>query len=104
MYVILTSKTGEFRTEIGSGMQPVAVCDYLFYGTVRARFVIARLEQDVKLRLVDEAPPHLVNVVPTKFLQKFETVEQAMAELRHLTSFGHMDTRLEPRALDEAPA
>ena len=99
MYVILTSKTGHFRTEIVDGLKPVAAYDYLFYGVRRAQFVIAELERDVKVRLVDEAPPHLVNIVPTKLLQKFDTVEQAFAELQHLTSFGHMDTRLEPRPL-----
>ena len=41
----------------------------------------------------------IVNDVPSKFLEKFETTEQALRELRHLTSFGHMDTELRQTAL-----
>jgi len=41
----------------------------------------------------------MVNDVPSKFLEKFETTEQALKELRHLTTFGHMDTELRKAAL-----
>ena len=33
MYVILTSKNGQFRTEIIDGLRPLATYDYLFYGS-----------------------------------------------------------------------
>ena len=36
----------------------------------------------------------IVNDVPSKFLEKFETTEQAFRELTHLTTFGHMKTEL----------
>ena len=35
-----------------------------------------------------------LNTVPTKFLPKFETVEKAYDELKHLTTFGQMGTVL----------
>jgi hypothetical protein len=95
MYVILTSKPGLFRTEPGPGLRPVAAYDYIFYGKRKARFVIAALEHDTKLRVVDEAPPPVLNLVPTKFLERFESVEAARRELEHLTVFGAMDTVLE---------
>ena len=95
MYVILTSKVGQFRTEIVDGLKPLASYDYLFYGTKKATFVIAELLKETKVRVIDEAwSPPIVNEVPSKFLEKFATPERAFDELQHLTSFGHMDTKL----------
>ena len=96
MYVILTSKIGQFRTEIVDGLKPLASYDYLFYGTKKATFVIAELLRETKVRVIDEAwSPPIVNEVPSKFLEKFATAERAFDELQHLTSFGHMDTKLQ---------
>jgi hypothetical protein len=95
MYVILTSKDGLFRTEIIDSLRPLATYDYLFYGTKKATFVIAELLKDTKIRVIDEAwSPEIVNEVPSKFLEKFETPERALGELQHLTTFGHMQTEL----------
>jgi hypothetical protein len=94
MFVILTSKVGRFRTEISDGLQPCETYDYLFYGETKAQFVIAELQRAVKVRIVDETLPIRVNEVPSKFLPTFDTLEQARAELRHLTRFGSMDTVL----------
>ena len=94
MYVILTSKPGQFKTEIGEDMQPVEAYDYLFCGRKRAHFVIASLTRDVKITIVDESSPPVVNRVPSKFLAKFDTVEAARHELESLTRFGDMDSSL----------
>lgn len=94
MYVILTSKPGIFRTELVDGLLAVETYDYLFCGRKRAEFVIAELSGDVRLRVIDEAEPPVVNDVPSKFLEKFATVERALAELKHLTAFGTMDAVL----------
>jgi hypothetical protein len=95
MYVILTSKSGQFRTEIIDGLRPLASYDYLFYGAKKATFVIAELLKDTKVRVIDEAwSPEIVNEVPSKFFEKFETPERALGELQHLTTFGHMQTEL----------
>ena len=94
MYVILTSKPGQFKTEIGDALQPVEAYDYLFCGRKRAHFVIAHLTRDVKITIVDESSPQVVNHVPSKFLAKFETVEAARQELKSLTRFGGMDISL----------
>lgn len=94
MYVILTSKPGQFRTETVAGLRPVEAYDYLFYGQTKAQFVIAELlEESTKIRVVEDDSA-IVNDVPSKFLDKFATVELAFNELRHLTTFGHMDTAL----------
>jgi hypothetical protein len=95
VYVILTSKAGKFTTEAGPGLRPVQAYDYIFYGEAKARFVIAELlATDIKVRVVDALPPHIVNDVPIKFLEKFATIEAARRELDHLVKFGTMETSL----------
>lgn len=98
MFVILTSRIGQFRTEATDGITPVESYDYVFYGKRTARFVIAELAADTKVRVVEDAPPGIVNLVPTKFLDKFDTVESARAALRELATFGSMDIALVPSA------
>jgi len=97
MYVILTSKPGQFRTEVGAGLQPIEAYDYLFYGRLRAHFLIAELTAPTRVRVVDETEPVTVNQVPSKFLEKFQSVEAARRELQHLCAFGDLETRLVPR-------
>src|ERR1700739_482921 len=99
MYVILTSKPGQFRTEVMGGLRPLEAYDYVFYGQTKAHFVIAELlEERTKIRVVEDCSS-IVNDVPAKFLEKFETTELALRELRHLTTFGHMETELRKTAL-----
>jgi hypothetical protein len=98
MYVILTSKPGQFRTELTPGLTPVETYDYLFHESRKARFVIAEIAGTPRIRVVEEGPAGLVNSVPCKFLQHFETVEAARRELRTLTAFGSVQARLEPVA------
>jgi len=97
MYVILTSKPGQFKTEISEDLQPVEAYDYLFCGRKRAHFVIASLARDTRITIVDESSPPAVNHVPSKFLAKFETVDAARKELESLTRFGAMDISLVKR-------
>jgi len=94
MYVILTSKPGQFRTEPVEGLRAVESYDYLFYGRKTAHFVIAELQRETKVRVVEESQPTLVNHVPTKFLERFETLEAAREALRRLASFGSIDLQL----------
>ena len=90
-YVILTSKPGQFRTEVTEGLETVESYDYLCFGRKRAGFVIARLAAPTRIRIVDETPPPVVNYVPSKFLEKFETVERARRELEELAQSGGGD-------------
>jgi hypothetical protein len=100
MYVILTSKPGQFRTEPGDGLLPVERYDYLFCGRLKARFVIAELPADpsgLRVRVVEEgeaAEAPLVNRVPVKFLERFDSLARARRELEHLTRLGSLDTAL----------
>jgi hypothetical protein len=88
MFVILTSKPGQFRTEAPPGVAPLEAWDYLFCGVPRARFIIAALKEETRVRVVDEAPPPAVSLVPTKFLPRFDSLEAARQELASLTRFG----------------
>lgn len=97
MYLVLTSKPGQFRTEIGDGLVAVESYDYVFCGRIKARFVIAELTgllASTRVRVVDESGEPSVNSVPAKFLEKFDSVADARRELEHLTSFGSIDTAL----------
>ncbi len=101
MYVILTSKPGQFRTEPVPGVEPVESWEYLFYGRPKAIFVIAELAPSqtmLKVRVIDEtgepdAEP-VVNHVPTKFLERFDTLDAAHHALQQLAHFGSMDLSL----------
>ncbi|WP_149540198.1 ferredoxin [Siccirubricoccus phaeus] len=96
MYVILTSKPGQFRTEAVAGIVPLEAYDYLFGSTPKARFVIAELREAVKVRVIDEGEPPVVNLVPAKFLPRYATLEAARAELQHLAAFGSLRAALRP--------
>lgn len=103
-YVILTSKPGQFRTEPGPGLKLLEAYDYWFCGRVRAHFVIAELEQPTRVRVIDEAPPETVNLVPSKFLEAFDSLAAARRELDTLGRFGTMDVALRPAPLPEVAA
>lgn len=94
MYVILTSKPGQFRTELGEGLRSLESFDYLFFGRCKARFVIAELQAACKVTVIDETPPEAVNHVPSKFLEKFETEALARHALRQLVREGDADVTL----------
>ena len=95
-YVILTSKPGQFRTEVTEGLEPLEAYEYLCFGRKRAVFVIARLAAPTRIRIVDETPPPVVNWVPTKFLEKFASLERARGELQDLAKSGGNDFVLRP--------
>lgn len=96
MFVILTSKPGAFVTEITEGLKPVEAYDYIFGDTRKARFVIAALDAPLRVRIVDEAAPRATNLIPSKLLETFETVEDARAELEGLVVFRSVHARLAP--------
>ena len=104
MYVILTSKPGQYRSEPGAGMTARERYDYLFCGRLRARFVIAEAEPAARVRIVEEGDGSAVNLVPGKFLPSFHRIEQARAELESLIRFGDLDAKLLRQELAEAPA
>lgn len=95
-FVILTSKPGQFRTELSPGLTPIERYEFHAHGRLRARFIIAELAHATKLRVVDEAAEPILNLVPSKLLPRFPTLDAARAELRHLTRFGRQEASLVP--------
>jgi hypothetical protein len=95
-YVILTSKPGQFRTELVDGLRVVERWDDQLFGRRKAVFVIAELLRPLKITIVDETPPEVVNHIASKVLEKFESVEHARKALRQLTSAGGSDAALVP--------
>jgi ferredoxin len=107
MYVILTSKPGQYRSEPGAGMVPRELHDYVFCERLRARFLIAELQGPSRVRIVEDGDGRAVNDVPAKFLPTFKTLEAAREELEQLTRFGDLDARLVRQPLaegEEAPS
>ncbi|WP_151446185.1 ferredoxin [Lacisediminimonas profundi] len=96
MYVIMISKSGQFRTEAAQpeDMKLLEAWDYVFFGKKKAHFVIAELDHEVKVKVTDETESATINYVPSKFLPRFGTIEEARAELRSLTNFGKLETEL----------
>ncbi len=85
MFLILTTKPGQFRTELCAELKHVEAWDYTAHGRVRAQFVIAELQGEAKIRIVDEGAHPVVNHVPSKFFPRFETLEAARKELHQLS-------------------
>jgi hypothetical protein len=94
MFLILTSKPGQFRTELGADLHEVEAWEYHAHGRTRAKFVIAELAGATKIRIVDEGAYPVVNQVPSKFFPKFDTLEAARAELRQLSGAASTGTTL----------
>lgn len=93
-YLILTSKPGVYRTEPGPHCLPVLAYDYRWFGKLRARFVIARLDAPTRVRVVDEGTPEVVNSVPTKFMPAYESLDAAQRELEQLATGGGAEADL----------
>ncbi len=94
-FVILTDKDGVFRTEADDSLRPVEAWDYFFYGQHKARFTLAEVLRETRLRIVEPGPASPANLVPSKLLEHFDTIEDARKELSSLTTYGRMDCKLQ---------
>lgn len=95
MYIIMTSKLGEYEARPGEGVAPVESYEYFFYGRKKADFVIAEVTGERgRVSIVETGEGGRTNSVPLKFFERFDTLEEARAELEQLVSFGSIDARL----------
>lgn len=99
-FLILTSRPGVYRTESGPHCHPVAAFQYLWLGKLRAQFVIARLDEPTRLRVIDEGVPPTVNSVPSKFMPHYESLDAARQELVKLVAGAGEDAYLVDMPLD----
>lgn len=95
MYAIITSKPGQYKAHVLGDAAVVETYEYRFYGKLKAVYQVIQLQTEAQVRIIEDDPPHATNTVSTKFLDKFETVEAAQSELKHLTSFGGLEATLE---------
>ena len=102
MYAILTTKPGQYRAAIDEGATAVESYDYLFCGRCKAIFDVVHLDRETRVTITEDAPPHISNSVPTKFLEKFDTLEQARDSLKQLIAFGKLDAQLRRRDVPAA--
>ncbi|CAM3672621.1 ferredoxin [Bordetella bronchialis] len=93
-YVVLTSKPGLYRTEASAGVEIMETYDYVFYGKTKAVFQIAGVAEDAKVRIVEDAPPHTANRVPTRVMERFGTLDEARRAIEQLANFGTLDATL----------
>lgn len=96
MFVILTSKPRQYVTHPNADIEPLEAWEYRFYGELQAQFVVGRLQRETRVRIVEADGSGTVNFVPSKFLERFETLEAAHRELRTLCNFGSLDAKLVP--------
>lgn len=94
VYVILTDKPGLFHTEAGPDTVAMETYVYTCFGRTRARFVVARLDRDTKITVIDEALPPTASRIPSKLLKKYASVAEARRDLEHLVKAGVEGTAL----------
>ncbi|HLS43588.1 MAG TPA: ferredoxin [Paenalcaligenes sp.] len=94
MYVVLTTKPGEYRSEGGQGVEAIAAYEYRFYGKTKAIFTIAKITDDARVLIIEEGPGGTTNNIATRQMEKFDSVEAAYAELESLTRFGSIEAEL----------
>jgi len=96
MYVVLTSKPGEYKTEAGPGTTILSSYEYRFYGKTKAIFSIAKIEADSRVLIIEEGEDGTTNNIPTRQMEKFNSQEEALEELQDLTVFGSIRAELVP--------
>lgn len=94
MYIVLTTKPGEYRSEGGEGVELIASYEYLFYGKLKAIFTIAKISENARVLIIEEGPDGTTNNITTRQMEKFDSVEAAYAELEGLTNFGTIEAEL----------
>lgn len=96
MFIVLTSKPGEYRTEAGDGTTVLSSYEYRFYNKTKAIFSIAQIKDGARVVIIEEGEDGTVNNIPTRQMEKFTSVEEALSELEGLTQFGSIQAELIP--------
>jgi len=65
---------------------------------------VGELLRETKVQVIEDGPGGTTNQVPSKFLERFDSLEQARSELQHLCQFGALDATLTPAPLTAPPA
>ncbi|WP_256988583.1 ferredoxin [Bordetella genomosp. 9] len=93
-YVVLTSRPGVYRSEPPAEAGIAETYDYLFYGKPKAVFQIVSLIAGGRVRIVEDAPPHTVNLVPMRIMERYASLDDARTAIRQLANFGTLQATL----------
>ena len=94
MFITLTSKPGQFHSEICGRATLIETYDYFFYKDLKAKFFIYQIDSEVKIKISDETPPRVTNHISSKFLQQFTSIDEARAELNTLAPANNSNVQL----------
>ena len=80
------------------GITPIETHDYFYGARHVAAFMVARLDGEARVRIVEESAPgggaQGVNLVPTRFFEKFASLREALGSIQDLTGHGHNEAKL----------
>lgn len=96
MYIVLTSKPGQYRTEAGPGTTVLCSYEYRFYNKTKAIFSIAHINDEARVIITEEGEGGTINNIPTRQMEKFDSEQAALNELVGLTQFGSIQAELIP--------
>lgn len=96
MFVILTSKPRQYMTHPNADIDLLEAWEYRFCGELQAQFVVGRLLRETRVRVVETDGSGTANLVPSKFLERFESLDAAHRELQTLCNYGSLDAKLVP--------
>ncbi|WP_241288112.1 hypothetical protein [Burkholderia stabilis] len=99
MYIILTTKPAQYRSEAAEGIHPLDSYAYHYEGRHVATFTIAEADGRARVRIVELDDSGTVNLVPVRFFEQFPTQQAALQSLDHLTGNSHGVATLLPVAL-----
>lgn len=94
MFVVLTSKPKLYDTSVQPVRVPLETYKYMFYGHCKSIFQILQLETDCDMVITEAEPPHVQNIVSTKFLEHFPNLEAARNSLVALDQVGDSNVSL----------
>jgi hypothetical protein len=98
MYIILTTRPGQYRSEGTEGIRPLESYVYHYDGHHVATFTIAEADRHARVRIVEADGTHTVNSVPSRFFEHFDTREAAWRSLNELIRSAHGVATLSPIA------
>ena len=95
MYIVFGSKENVYKSIPLEGIETVEKYLYKFYGKVRLELSIGKVNNSrSKIKVVDCLHENCVNFISSKFFGNFENIESARNEIKSLTFFGNLKTKL----------
>lgn len=95
MYLIATSKPGDYEARLENGVRPVETYHYMFHGRLHAIYTIAQADgPGARVSIVDAEDPRCVSRIPVKFFGDFDDLAEARREIEQLVGDDGLDVKL----------